>query len=188
MAHATHRRQDQPTQQASGTGNPGPAIHWPTLTLVAGVAGFAACGLIALAWGLTRPPAPVRTVVLYPLEATADSWDEAPALPEPVALVRGEDKPATVAEDADGSRRAAPDLAGEPVAAYKKATADLPEPPAAPPAQLVAEPAAEEGCAVPGTAVRFARTLKEATRQAREQDKLLIVLHISGHFEDPGFT
>jgi hypothetical protein len=39
-----------------------------------------------------------------------------------------------------------------------------------------------------GTAVAFAENPRKAARRAAEEDKLLLVLHISGHFEDPGFT
>jgi protein TonB len=39
-----------------------------------------------------------------------------------------------------------------------------------------------------GTSVRFVNSPAEAARRARGQDRLLFVLHISGNFEDPGFT
>jgi hypothetical protein len=39
-----------------------------------------------------------------------------------------------------------------------------------------------------GTAVNFVDTPVEAARQAGQQKKLVLVLHVSGHFEDPGFT
>jgi hypothetical protein len=39
-----------------------------------------------------------------------------------------------------------------------------------------------------GTAVTFAASPKIAGEQALEQRKLLFVLHVSGNFEDPGFT
>ena len=39
-----------------------------------------------------------------------------------------------------------------------------------------------------GTAVEFVDSPKEAAALARKQEKLVFVLHVSGHFEDPQFT
>ena len=39
-----------------------------------------------------------------------------------------------------------------------------------------------------GTAVEFVDSPKEAAALARKQQKLVFVLHVSGHFEDPRFT
>lgn len=39
-----------------------------------------------------------------------------------------------------------------------------------------------------GTAIEFVATPVEAARQAAEEKKLVLVLHVSGYFEDPGFT
>ena len=39
-----------------------------------------------------------------------------------------------------------------------------------------------------GTAVEFVRNAQEAGRIADEQHKLTCVLHVSGNFEDAGFT
>lgn len=55
-------------------------------------------------------------------------------------------------------------------------------------AALSAAPAARaESCGY-GTAVHFADSPKEAAALARKQQKLVFVLHVSGHFEDPRFT
>ena len=43
-------------------------------------------------------------------------------------------------------------------------------------------------CKTYDTKIRFHASLPEATAEARLSKKLLLVLHISGHFEDPGFT
>ena len=48
--------------------------------------------------------------------------------------------------------------------------------------------AAETGCSRYGTQVEFVDSPREAARQAREQEKLVFVLHVSGHFENPAFT
>jgi hypothetical protein len=39
-----------------------------------------------------------------------------------------------------------------------------------------------------GTSVAFVSTPAEAARLAGREGKLLFLLHVSGHFEDPGFT
>lgn len=44
----------------------------------------------------------------------------------------------------------------------------------------------ESGCH--GTAVQFVETPSAAARQALREQKLVFVLHVSGHFEDPGLT
>jgi len=43
-----------------------------------------------------------------------------------------------------------------------------------------------EGCH--GTKIDFVDTPKEAAAQAKKEQKLVFVLHVSGHFEDPRFT
>ena len=45
---------------------------------------------------------------------------------------------------------------------------------------------AGEGCF--GTAIEFVDTPKEAAALAKKQEKLVLVLHVSGHFETPEFT
>jgi hypothetical protein len=39
-----------------------------------------------------------------------------------------------------------------------------------------------------GTGVEFVCTPAEAARQARDKNKLVFLLHVSGNFEDPGLT
>jgi len=39
-----------------------------------------------------------------------------------------------------------------------------------------------------GTSVEFVSTPTEAAKQAKKEQKLLFVLHVSGNFEDPRFT
>lgn len=39
-----------------------------------------------------------------------------------------------------------------------------------------------------GTAVHFLKTPSDAAKQARKEQKLVLVLHVSGDFEDPDFT
>ena len=46
---------------------------------------------------------------------------------------------------------------------------------------------AGEACGF-GTKVHFVDTPKEAAALAKKEQKLVFVLHVSGHFEDPGLT
>jgi hypothetical protein len=39
-----------------------------------------------------------------------------------------------------------------------------------------------------GTSVHFLKTPSEAAKQALKDEKLVLVLHVSGDFEDPDFT
>jgi hypothetical protein len=39
-----------------------------------------------------------------------------------------------------------------------------------------------------GTAIEFVNTPVEAAKLAGQQKKLVLVLHVSGYFEDPNFT
>ena len=51
---------------------------------------------------------------------------------------------------------------------------------------IVAGPAWAEGAC--GTAVEFVDSPKEAATLAKKEEKLVFILHVSGHFEDPRFT
>jgi hypothetical protein len=48
--------------------------------------------------------------------------------------------------------------------------------------------ASQAGCGKFGTQVEFVSTPKEAAEQARKEQKLVFVLHLSGIFEDPTLT
>jgi hypothetical protein len=43
-------------------------------------------------------------------------------------------------------------------------------------------------CGNHGTSIDFVDTPREASAQAKKEKKLVFVLHVSGHFEDPRFT
>jgi hypothetical protein len=62
-------------------------------------------------------------------------------------------------------------------------TEDPPAPPAKAPPEVAGAP--EPGC---GTAVAFVASPVQAARRAADEGKLLFTLHVSGNFEDPGFT
>jgi hypothetical protein len=53
-----------------------------------------------------------------------------------------------------------------------------------PPASLDDKPA----CSAHGTTIDFVDTPSIAAKQAKKAGKLVFVLHVSGHFEDPRFT
>ena len=46
----------------------------------------------------------------------------------------------------------------------------------------------EGSCGSFGTTVEFVGTPSEAARQAKRDEKLVFILHVSGHFEDPKLT
>ena len=46
----------------------------------------------------------------------------------------------------------------------------------------------EPTCGEYGTSVHFEDTPADAARQAQKDEKLVMVLHVSGHFENPEFT
>ena len=53
---------------------------------------------------------------------------------------------------------------------------------------VLAGASAEESCGEFGTTVSFTDSPAEAARQARQEEKLVFVLHVSGHFETPEYT
>jgi len=44
------------------------------------------------------------------------------------------------------------------------------------------------GCGEYGTSLYFADTPADAAKEAKKAEKLVMVFHLSGHFEDPRFT
>jgi len=47
---------------------------------------------------------------------------------------------------------------------------------------------AETPCGDYGTSVHFEATPADAAKEAKKDEKLVLVLHVSGHFENPEFT
>jgi len=43
-------------------------------------------------------------------------------------------------------------------------------------------------CGEFGTSVHFEDTPADAAKQAKKDEKLVLILHVSGHFEDPKLT
>ena len=48
--------------------------------------------------------------------------------------------------------------------------------------------AGESSCSDYGTSVQFFKTPSDAATQAKKDQKLVMVLHVSGNFENPDFT
>jgi len=64
-----------------------------------------------------------------------------------------------------------------------------PEPTPTPaPQPTLLDPAAAAPCGRFGTAIEFVRSPSVAFDRAARERKLVLVLHLAGHFEDPGFT
>ena len=51
-----------------------------------------------------------------------------------------------------------------------------------------AKPSEAETCGEYGTSVHFEKTPSDAARKALKEEKLVFVLHVSGHFEETEFT
>jgi hypothetical protein len=49
-------------------------------------------------------------------------------------------------------------------------------------------PGAAASCGDYGTSVHFEKTPSDAARKALKEEKLVLVLHVSGDFENPDFT
>jgi hypothetical protein len=66
---------------------------------------------------------------------------------------------------------------------------ELKSTPALPP-QPIAKPVekTEGACSTFGTSVEFVDSPADAAKQAKKEQKLVFVLHVSGNFEDPRFT
>jgi hypothetical protein len=58
--------------------------------------------------------------------------------------------------------------------------------PAVPSVTEITKPAPT--CGKHGTSIEFVATPNEAAQLAKKDGKLVFVLHVSGHFEDPKFT
>jgi hypothetical protein len=56
------------------------------------------------------------------------------------------------------------------------------------PCTAVSKPTDDKEATCHGTAVNFVNTPSEAAKLAKKQEKLVFVLHVSGHFEDPSIT
>jgi hypothetical protein len=85
----------------------------------------------------------------------------------------------------DAAEEAGPAIRVEPGEARPLSTDG---PPAAAPEPVAAEPVPPAACQRFGTAVDFVRSPAVAFARAAREQKLVMVLHLAGNFDDPGFT
>jgi hypothetical protein len=126
-----------------------------------------------------RKPAPPVVVQAAPVAAPVPIVQPPPppeddAIPLPRAIVVRHAEPVTVPLVVPVP------VPGEPPVVVKPPEFKLPD--------TERVPVAADRCQTFGTRVRFHRGPAEATEEAAKAKKMLFVLHISGHFEDPGFT
>jgi len=140
----------------------------------------AACGLPvwAFLFGLIVSPRPARVVQAPPESpppAAAPAADPDPdEIPMPRAIVVRQ----TESEVVSVPLVVPVPVPGEAVAAAAPAEFRLP----------ASEVLPADRCKTYETKVRFHPTLTDAADEARKSKKMLFVLHISGDFDDPGFT
>jgi hypothetical protein len=135
---------------------------WPAVVAVAFGPFVLTAGGLAVA-ALRPPPRPAPEVVAVPVFVPAVAPERPPA---PVEEIAADPKPVELAE----------------------------EPPVEPPASVAAPeptkpaPARPSRCDRFGTAIDFVRSPALAFDKAARDQKLVMVLHLAGHFDDPGFT
>ena len=182
-------------------------ISWPVVA-AAGVLSLAVVtGLAATAWVASRSvapanesmpalKAPVHQAVSFPIVANPVRLNEenqdasllsgtAPTLTSPSAPEKDPDSPASTAESAHIPER--------PEARETDPLSACTHPPTLTPAErpLSAQRVmvrTRHSCETYGTNVAFMSSPAEAGRQALCDKKLLLVLHVSGNFEDAQFT
>jgi hypothetical protein len=125
---------------------------------------------------VTRKPAPPTPPPIESVGATAELPAPPPAPAEPIpapreVVVRTEFQPLPVV---------VPVPAPESVAA----ASDVPEEFKLPASEVLPG----DRCKTFDTKIRFHAGLPEAAQEAKLSKKMLLVLHISGNFDDPGFT
>jgi hypothetical protein len=165
---------DASTGPAAGH-DPGPRPApwlWPAVVAVAlGPFVLTALGVaVAALRPVPRPATPAACVPAAPLPEPTPPVPTVETLPTPEPVEPGEARPPL-----DGSRP------------------PRDESPAATVVSVVPEPikvAAVKGprCDRFGTAIDFVRSPALACDRAAREQKLVMVLHLAGHFEDPGFT
>jgi hypothetical protein len=152
-----------------------PLVNWRPVA----AAGGAALVLVVavLAWAVTHPSARARRA--------AESAEPTPPA-EKVVAVQPEivTPPATVTQAPEAPAPETP----SPRSAPQIIQASVPSRHDAPPAEARAEPHAASVCQTFGTSVEFDANPAHAAKQAAESQKLLMVLHVSGNFEESAFT
>jgi hypothetical protein len=158
-----------------------PLLNW---TVVAGAAGSAVMLVgIVLIWIATHPQR-ARTPAT-PIESVA----VAPTAETPIApVVAPELKPEPQPEPALAQPAPAVEVAVRPAPAPARAPAAVEPEPVRDPFQVAANADATPACDTLGTAVEFDANPARAAQHAAKEGKLMMILHVSGNFEDAGFT
>jgi hypothetical protein len=166
-------------------------LHWPAIAgagafcivFIAGLTLAAVVGSQASTPVTKSPPRSVRLPPpgVVPMTAQQETPEAVPVLVEPMTP----DVTPVVPEPAATSGGVEQVLVQ--IAASVPAVIPNPWTPAAP-SEPAAVPAARRPAVACGTSVEFVSTPALAARLAQQEHKLLFVLHVSGDFEDPGFT
>jgi hypothetical protein len=138
----------------------------------------AACGLPiwAFALGLILSPRPARVVHAAPPENPPPV-----VVPVPAAEIAEAPMPREiVVREAEAQVVSVPLVVPVPVPGEPVAAAEFRLP--------ASELLPADRCKTFDTKVRFHPTMADAADEARKSKKLLLVLHLSGDFDDPGFT
>jgi hypothetical protein len=180
VSEASH---STPTRSVSE--EPASPIDWRMVGVAAVMAGLFVVGSVVTAWAANRP--------MRSIKANTASLSQSPEGAGLPAVAGGLDNKATSSPTALSSRA---DLIDNPSASSDKPqpTAIYPEgdtrvlsPEAAPSSAAERKNPPEPDCETAPT-VAFARDPMQAARVAREDHKLMLVLHISGNFEESKFT
>jgi hypothetical protein len=142
-------------------------IYWRAVAIAGGVALLAVAALILTVWIVSR-----------------STLQAAPTDDEPVAVETKQEVkvvPPVSREEPRPREEAAVKLPAVPKSEPRPDAQDTPDD-----ALLGASPAG--ACETYGTSVQFLSNPAAASRQARRQDKLVFLLHVSGNFEDAKFT
>jgi hypothetical protein len=100
---------------------------------------------------------------------------------QPAVVPEKIDRPAPVPDDPEPTPVYGPE---PPPPAQAQPAPSAPAPPVLKPTEV-----AQETCGgTCGTSVAFLASPQQAARRAAEEGKVLFILHVSGNFEDPGFT
>jgi hypothetical protein len=152
-------------------------IYWPVVAMTAVPAVLFCIGMVGFAAHLPAHAATPQPVALT-LEVAAPL--PAPSAEETSTLAADASPDAVPVAEAPAASLPEPSL--EPLAAPTAPATVAATPP--PPPQL----AASRACETFGTSVEFVASPAEAYRRAKQNDKLVFLLHVSGNFEESGFT
>lgn len=164
---------DRSRRPAGRTGRSATTWPWTAVGLAALYPLFlASAGLVAI--GLRPVPQTVTETAYRPPAPTSEPTDVSETIEVPET-----DLPASPVEPG----QARPRSMISPVGASDSAPAV-----AAVPDPGLADAARPPRCDRFGTAIDFVRSPSVACRQAAREQKLVMVLHLAGNFDDPGFT